>query len=86
MNQDSQSIPENPSGNFVFLYRKTKTCVGTDLFAFFQFGRVWFTKPFVECAALGKIADLTAQANCRQNIYHVVDNSIECFNRTSFFI
>jgi len=33
------------NGNFVFLYTKTKTFVGTDLFAVFRFGRVWFTKP-----------------------------------------
>ena len=39
-----RAVPENPSQNFVCLYKKTKTFVGTDLFAFIQFGRIKFTK------------------------------------------
>ena len=35
-----QSGPENPSGNFVFLYSKSGKFVGADVFAFFRFGRV----------------------------------------------
>jgi len=34
-----QSGPENPSMNLVFLYKKTKTFVVTDVSAFFQFGK-----------------------------------------------
>jgi len=44
-----QSGPEISSGNFALLNcRKANyPLVGTDLFAFFQFGRVQFLKPIV---------------------------------------
>jgi len=42
-----QSGPAVPARNLGLTYGKAKTFVGTDLFAFFQFGRVRFTKPVV---------------------------------------
>jgi len=42
-----QSGPENPSGNLVLPYGKTKIFVGTDLVAHFQFGGVRFPKTVV---------------------------------------
>jgi len=42
-----QRGPENPSGNLVFSFEKTKTFVGTDFFTFYQFSGEWYTKPLV---------------------------------------
>ena len=71
-----QSGPENPSKNFVLLYKNTQTFLGTDLFASFQFGRVGFTIAVVCCAAMGGMAGMTARAKCRQHIRHVWTASI----------
>jgi len=75
----TQSGPENFPVNILLLHSKTKTFVGTDLSAFFQFGTNWtvrFTRPVVWCAAMGEMAGRTARDKCRQNIMHVWSASI----------
>ena len=54
-----QSGHKNSSRNLVFLFKKTHTFVGTDLFAFFHSIRVRFTEPVVWLVAVGEIAGRT---------------------------
>jgi len=49
-----QSGPENPSGNFVFLYKKTKTFAGTDLSHCFNLVRYGSQTPLFDALQLRK--------------------------------
>ena len=49
-----QSCPENPSGNFVFLYKKTKTFAGTDLSHCFNSVGYGSQTPLFNALQLGK--------------------------------
>jgi len=72
-----KSGPEVPSRiSSCHMVRLPVTFVGTDLVAFLRFGRVWFTKPVVYCAAKGEMAGRTAHDECRQQISHVVSARI----------
>jgi len=48
----------------------------TNLYASCRFGRVWFTKPVVWCAAMQRMAGRTDTAGCRHHTNHVLSASI----------
>jgi len=66
-----QSSHENPSGNCVFLFKKTKKFVGTDLFAFFQFVGYGSQNQLFDALEWGTWQAGKACAKCRQYTKHV---------------